>query len=176
MKLAADIPQLLNSSLQMSVMSLSQAIELLSAPEEIREEVTAKIEAGEDVTIQENKEAITQAKRERDNAQSELERLKREQEKAIEHGVKIELGKLETEMNQKRYQIEVNARELEELKKVRRELDVEVGALAVHKDAIKNIKIELASLTMQFSDAFDTGTIQNEVTGDWGAIYGALSG
>ena len=35
------------------LLGLSQAIELLSAPEEIREEVTAKIEAGEDVTIKE---------------------------------------------------------------------------------------------------------------------------
>lgn len=241
------MPQLLDSSVHTSVLGLKQAIELLSASEKVKTEVTAKIEAGEDVTIKEiqrlkkeaaelaqdkeslqndliakteqaesaeakvrfqkltvdavekqnnelrnrdqalidakvgeeraklileNQQAIAENKRIAENAQSELERLKREQSKVIKDGVKIELGKLETEMNQKRYQIEVNARELEELKKVRRELDAEVGALAIHKDAIKNIKIELASLTMQFSDAFDTGTIPNEVTGDWGAIYG----
>ena len=137
--------------------------------------IDAKVAEAKAVLILENQQAIAENKRIAENAQSEIERLKREQEKAIEHGVKIELGKLETEMNQKRYQIEVNARELEELKKVRRELDVEVGALAVHKDAIKGIKIDLASLTMQFSDAFDTGTIPNEVTGDWSAIYDALS-
>ena len=113
--------------------------------------IDAKVAEAKAVLILENQQAIAENKRIAENAQSEIERLKREQEKAIEHGVKIELGKLETEMNQKRYQIEVNARELEELKKVRRELDAEVGALAIHKDAIKNIKIELASLTMQFT-------------------------
>ena len=249
-KIATEMPELLGDSFRTCGMGVRHALELLSAPEEIREEVTAKIEAGEDVTVKEiqrlkkeasdaqlkaeslqndligktqaldaseakvrfqaltvesvekqnnelrnrdqslidakvseakavlileNQQAIAEAKRQAENSQCELERLKREQEKAIEHGVKIELGKLETEINQKRYQIEVNARELEDLKKVRRELDAEVGALAVHKDAIKSIKIELASLTMEFSNAFDTGTIPNEVTGDWSAIYDALS-
>ena len=41
LKLATDMPDLLDSSLQTSVMlNLTQAISLLSAPEEIREEVT----------------------------------------------------------------------------------------------------------------------------------------
>ncbi len=33
--------------------SITQMIELMTAPDEIREEVTAKIEAGEDVTVKE---------------------------------------------------------------------------------------------------------------------------
>ena len=145
MKLSTDMPQLLNSHASVNI-GLKQAIALLNAPEEIRETVTAKIEAGEDVTIK------------------EIQRLKKEAAELAQDKESLQ--------NDLIAKIEVNARELEELKKVRRELDAEVGALAIHKDAIKNIKIELASLTMQFSDAFDTGTIPNEVTGDWGAIYG----
>lgn len=54
MKLAVDMPELLNSNRQTSSdLNLNQALELLSAPEEVKTEVTAKIEAGEDVTIKE---------------------------------------------------------------------------------------------------------------------------
>ena len=53
-QLSKDMPQLLDYSVQSTVLpNLTQAIELLSAHEEIREVITAKIEAGEDVTIKE---------------------------------------------------------------------------------------------------------------------------
>ena len=44
MKLSTDMPQLLNSHASVNI-GLKQAIALLNAPEEIRETVTAKIEA-----------------------------------------------------------------------------------------------------------------------------------
>ena len=55
MKIAKSCPDLLNSNPATSrvLPSISQAVELLSAPEEVKTEVTAKIEAGEDVTIKE---------------------------------------------------------------------------------------------------------------------------
>jgi hypothetical protein len=63
MRLAADMPQLLDSKGAASpLLGLSQAIELLSATEEVKTEVTTRIEAGEDVTIKEiqrlKKEAV----------------------------------------------------------------------------------------------------------------------
>ena len=54
MKLAKDMPELLNANVQTSVhLKLNQAISLLNAPEEVKTEVTARIEAGEDVSIKE---------------------------------------------------------------------------------------------------------------------------
>ena len=252
MKLAAKMPEILNSNVATSqLMGLNQAIELLSAPDEVKTEVTAKIEAGEDVTIKEiqrlkkeaaelaqdkeslqndliakteqaesaeakvrfqaltvesvekqndelrnrdqslidakvaemkaklileNQQAIAEAKRIAENAQAELEKLKKERDNQIKLGVSSELQKYDSEIAQKTRQIEYQKQDLEKMQKIKHELDVEVGALAVHKKSIEKIKDNLSFLTVSFSDAFDTGTIPNEVTGDWGAIYGALSG
>lgn len=55
MRLATNHPELLNDSKGHTsvLLGLRQAIELLNAPEEVKTEVTAKIEAGEDVTVKE---------------------------------------------------------------------------------------------------------------------------
>ncbi len=55
MRLAKECPQFLNSNLASTPIlpSVTQMIELLSAPEEVKTEVMAKIEAGEDVTVKE---------------------------------------------------------------------------------------------------------------------------
>lgn len=52
-RLSKQMPNLLDSSVHSCVLGLKQAIELLSAPEELKDEVTTRIEAGEDVTIKE---------------------------------------------------------------------------------------------------------------------------
>lgn len=249
-KIATEMPELLGDSFRTCGMGVRQALELLSAPEEIREEVTAKIEAGEDVTIKEiqrlkkeaselaqdkeslqndliaktqqaesaeakvrfqaltveavekqntelrnrdqslidakvaeakavlileNQQAIAEAKRIAENAQGELEHLKKERDNQIRLGVSSELQKYDSEIAQKTRQIEYQKQELEKMQKIKYELDAEVGALAVHKKAIEKIKDNLSFLTVSFSDAFDTGTIPSEVTGDWSAIYDALS-
>lgn len=141
----------------------------------VDEQVQAKLADERAKLILENQQAIAENKRLAENAQHELERLKREQEKAISDGVTLELNKLTTEMNQKRYQIECYERDLNDLKKVKSELDAEVGALAVHKQAIKEIKNHLSFLTTSFADAFDTSVIPTEVAGEWDAIYFAIS-
>lgn len=249
MRLATARQDLVNSNSPSTAIlpSITQMIELLSATEEVQAEVTAKIEAGEDVTIKEiqrlkkevsdaqaakdtiqfaldekqarldwlemdkkaiaeqndelrnqlafkvdeqvqarladeraklileNQQAIAENKRLAENAQHELERLKREQEKAIADGVTLELNKLDTEIKQKRYQVECYERDLTDLKKVKSELDAEVGALAVHKETIKNIKEHLSFLTVSFTDAFDTACIPSEVIIEWESIHYALS-
>lgn len=55
MRLAKERPELLNSNwaLKPNLPSITQMIELLSADEKVNEVVTAKIEAGEDVTVKE---------------------------------------------------------------------------------------------------------------------------
>lgn len=83
MRLAKEMPELLNSNRQTSSdLNLNQALELLSAPEEVKTEVTAKIEAGEDVTIKEIQALKKQA--------AELTKSKQDAEQAL-FAVKQEL-------------------------------------------------------------------------------------
>jgi hypothetical protein len=250
MRLATDMPDLISNSQTSSNLGLNQALELLSAPEEIREEVTAKIEAGEDVTIKEiqrlkkeavdlahekqsillnlagandeiaekqkrinwleidrkgvieqndelrnrdqalidakvaeakaqlileNQQAIAENKRIAENAIADLERLKKDRDNQIKMGVSSELQKYESEITQKTRQIEYQKQELEKMMNVKRELDSEVGTLAIHKKAIEKIKDNLSFLTVSFSDVFDTTAIPSEVTGEWDAIFYAIS-
>lgn len=73
-RLAKEMPHLLDASFHPSGMGLKQAIELLSAPEEVKTEVTAKIEKGEDVTIKE----IQRLKKEAAEAKEKLEKANKD--------------------------------------------------------------------------------------------------
>ena len=137
--------------------------------------IDEKVKSALEIAKMQNLDAIRKAEESANLAKNELERLKREQQKAIQDGVTLELNKLETEMNKKRYQIEAYERDLNDLKKVKSELDADVGALAIHKQAIKEVKNHLTFLTTSFADAFDTATIPAEVSGEWDAIFYAIS-
>ena len=265
-RLSKDMPFLLDSLVPLTGLpNLTQAIELLSAPDEVKTEVTAKIEAGEDVTIKEiqrlkkeaadllseknaiqndlidktqrlddaiskvqfqaltvdaiekqngelrnelvfkveakveelvageraklileNQEAIAQAKRQASDAQddllklqqqkdSEIECLKREQDKAVSNAVGKKMLELDNEIRSKEQSILSLEKRTAELNATKNLLNKEVGAIQLHKQIIEGVKKDLSSLAIGFADAFDTGTIPNEVTGDWSAIYDALS-
>jgi chromosome segregation ATPase len=124
--------------------------------------------------ILENQDAIAQAKRDADNAKAEIERLKKEQAKAIKDGVFSEIQKRKTEIDQLEYRCESLQKQTNELKAVRDSLDIEVGAIAIHKESIKNAKEYLTFLSRDFADVFDTATIPPETTNDWQAIKSAL--
>lgn len=64
MKLAKEYPEYLDSNTQpvAYLPSMKQAIELLSAPDEVKSEVTAKIEAGKSVTVREIQELKAKAR------------------------------------------------------------------------------------------------------------------
>lgn len=243
-RLSKDMPFLLDSLVPLTGLpNLTQAIELLSAPDEVKTEVTAKIEAGEDVTIKEiqrlkkeaadllaekdaiqndlltakksaenyqtmygessrqrnelrdnqaqiidakaaemkaqiileNQQAIAEAKRIAENAQGELERLKKEQQKAIKDGIGKKMLELDNEIRSKEQSILSLEKRTAELNATKNLLNKEVGSIQLHKQIIEGVKKDLSSLAIGFADAFDTGTIPNEVTGDWSAIYDALS-
>lgn len=150
--------------------------------DELRNELVFKVDekveeriAGERAKlILENQDAIAQAKLIAENAQGELERLKKEQAKAIKDGVARELNTLQTKIDQKQYQLECHEKDIAELKQIKAGLDAEVGALQIHKEAIKNAKEQLTFLSGSFSDAFDTKTLPPETTNDWQAIKSAL--
>jgi DNA repair exonuclease SbcCD ATPase subunit len=124
--------------------------------------------------ILENQDAIAQAKRDADNAKAEVERLKKEQAKAIKDGVARELSTMQNEIEKKQYQIEMHNRDIEKLREVESSLFQEVGYLQIHKKAIKRIKDNLSFLSSDFADVFDTATIPPETTNDWRAIKSAL--
>ena len=146
---------------------------------ELAFKVDAKVEerlAGERAKlILENQDAIAQAKRERDNAQSELERLQKDQSKAIKDGVERELRSFDNQIAEKQTEIEIYSCQVEKLREVEKSLEREVGCLQIHKKSIEKIKDNLSFLTVSFSDAFDTNVIPAEVQGEWDAIYFALS-
>ncbi|MDD5214863.1 MAG: hypothetical protein PHQ03_04905 [Methylococcales bacterium] len=140
----------------------------------VNEKVEERIAGERAKLILENQDAIAQAKREAENAQGELERLKKDQAKAIKDGVFSEIQKRKTEIDQLNYKVESLQKQTEELKAVRNSLDAEVGALQIHQEAIKNAKEQLTFLSGSFSDAFDTKTIPPEIVNDWQAIKDAL--
>lgn len=147
--------------------------------DELRNLIDVKVSQGiseaRAALIQENQQAIADAKRERDNAQSEIERLKKERDTQIKNGIEKGLQDLDSEIRQKQSAIDYQKSEIEKLSQIKREIDVEVGALAIHKKAIERIKDNFSFLTVSFSDAFDTNVIPVEVAGEWDAIFYAIS-
>jgi vacuolar-type H+-ATPase subunit I/STV1 len=142
---------------------------------EVDKRATEKLELERAKLILENQDAIAQSKRIAENAVAEIERLKKERDNQIKLGVSSELQKYDSEIAQKTRQIEYQKQELEKMQKIKHELDVEVGALAVHKKAIEKIKDNLSFLAVSFDDAFETETIPAETISDWTAIYDALN-
>lgn len=124
--------------------------------------------------VVENSAAIQALEKQLSDANDKIAQQKKDYDKEVKDGVARELGKMETEINQTRYRIEMYERDLNDLKKVKSELDAEVGALAVHTEAIKEIQSNLSSLALHFSDAFDTNTMPPKTTNDWQKIKGAL--
>lgn len=141
----------------------------------VDEKVQQRLNVELEKLISDNNKAIEQAQQNAQAAQNELERLKRAQEKAIKDGVSLELNKLETEMNKKRYQIECYERDLNDLKQVKSELDVEVGTIAIYKTAVKEMKNHLSFFTTSFADVFDTNAIPNEFFTELQSISYAVS-
>ncbi|MDD2863973.1 MAG: hypothetical protein PHC99_04535 [Methylococcales bacterium] len=140
----------------------------------VNEKVEERIAGERAKLILENHDAIAQAKREAENAKGEIERLKKDQAKAIKDGVARELNTLQTKIDQKQYQLERHEKDIAELKQIKAGLDAEVGALQIHQEAIKNAKEYLTFLSGSFSDAFDTKTMPPEIVNDWQAIKDAL--
>ena len=137
--------------------------------------IDSQVEKAKADLILENQQAIADEKRKAENALAELERLKKEQAKAISDGVRRELSTMQNEIEKKQYQIEMHNRDIEKLREVEMSLEREVGYLQTHKKSIERIKDNLSFLTVSFSDAFDTNVIPAEVVGDWDAIYFAIS-
>ncbi len=251
MRLASKMPELLKGQSTALLPSITQAIELLSAPEEIKTEVTAKIEAGEDVTVKEiqrlkkeaadlkskneslqgdltvrigqidekqkridfleidrdgfkkqnnelrdnqqqiidakvseereklileNQESIAQAKRKAENAQGELERLKKEQAKAIKDGVFSEIQKRKTEIDQLEYRVESLQKQTADLTQARDLLEKDNGIIKQHLDSIGTIGEAIQDIKSALYLAEERGAIPVELVNEWSELSYAMSG
>jgi hypothetical protein len=136
--------------------------------------VSAVIATERAALILENSNTIAQVERERDNAANDIERLKREQDKAITDGIGKKMLELDNEIRSKEQSIYVLEKRTAELLETKSSLDNEVGLIQVHKRILESAKTELQAFTISFAEAFDTGTIPSEVTGDWQQIRTAI--
>lgn len=141
----------------------------------VESKVNERISETRALLILENQQALADAKRIADNAKDELSTLKKDQAKAIKDGVSRELFSMKSEIDQKRYELERYEKDVDALKKTKSELDVEVGALAIHKESIKEIKENLSFIAAHFDEAFYTACIPIEVMSEWESINYAFS-
>lgn len=140
MRLAKECPQFLNSNLATSPIlpSISQMIELMSAPEEVKTEVTAKIEAGEDVTVKE----IQRLKKEAAEAKQQTEALQNDllnaQQSATNYRIMFnESNKKCNELRDNQQQI-IDARVNEEKAKMILENQEAIAQVKRERDNAKN--------------------------------------
>ncbi len=136
--------------------------------------IDAKVSEQKAIAIQENQQAITEANRDRDNTANELERLKREQVKAIDDGIKRGLHDLDTEISKKQYAIEIHTRDIENLREVENSLNREVGYVQTHQRAIAKIKDNLSFVSVALNDSVETGVTPFDVLNDWQLIDAAI--
>lgn len=138
--------------------------------------IDAKIGEERAKLILENQDAIAQAKREAENAQSELERLKKEQAKAIKDGVFSEIQKRKTEIDQLEYRANSLKNQTAELTKARDLLEKENGVIKQHLESIGTIGEAIQDIKSALYLAEERGTIPVELSNEWSALNYALSG
>jgi hypothetical protein len=193
-KEAADL-KVKNESLQNDLMSKVQRLDEAEAKvrfqkltvdavekqnTELRDRDQALIDAkvGEERAklILENQDAIAQAKREADNAKAEIERLKKDQAKAIKDGVFSEIQKRKTEIDQLEYRVESLQKQTTDLSNARDLLEKENGIVKQHLESIGTIGEAIQDIKCALYLAEERGVIPVELINEWSALNYALSG
>lgn len=142
----------------------------------VEEKVEERIAGERAKLILENQDAIAQAKREAENAQAELERLKKEQAKAIKDGVFSEIQKCKTEIDQLEYRRESLQKQTADLSKARDLLEKENGIVKQHLESISTIGEAIQDIKCALYLAEERGAIPVELINEWSALNYALSG
>jgi len=137
--------------------------------------IDAKLSEERAKLVLENHQAIAEAKREHDNTKSEIERLKREQAKAISDGIGKKMLELDNEIRSKEQSVLTLENRTNELLETKRSLDKEVGLIQVHKQAFEAASKELHAFTTSFAEAHDTREIPAECFNDWQSLYYGIS-
>ncbi len=141
----------------------------------VNEKVEERIAGERAKLILENQDAIAQAKRERDNAQSELDRLKKEQEKAIKDGVSSEINKRKIEIDQLEYKVDSLKVQTVELTRARDLLDTQNGIVKQHLESIGTIGEAIQDIKAALYLAEERGAIPIELINEWSSLNFALS-
>ena len=137
--------------------------------------IDAKLSEERAKLVLENHQAIAEAKREHDNTKSEIERLKREQTKAISDGIGKKMLELDNEIRSKEQSVLTLENRTNELLETKRSLDKEVGLIQVHKQAFEAASKELHAFTISFAEAHDTREIPAECFNDWQSLHYGIS-
>ncbi len=138
--------------------------------------IDAKVGEERAKLILENQDAIAQAKREADNAKAEIERLKKDQAKAIKDGVFSEIQKRKTEIDQLEYRVESLQKQTTDLSNARDLLEKENGIVKQHLESIGTIGEAIQDIKCALYLAEERGVIPVELINEWSALNYALSG
>ena len=138
--------------------------------------IDAKVGEERAKLILENQDAIAQAKREAENAKAEIERLKKDQAKAIKDGVFSEIQKRKTEIDQLEYRCESLQKQTTDLSNARDLLEKENGIVKQHLESISTIGEAIQDIKSALYLAEERGAIPVELINEWSALNYALSG
>jgi hypothetical protein len=142
----------------------------------VESKVEERIAESRALLIQENQEAIAQAKRIAENAQGKLEQLRKDQAKAIKDGVFSEIQKRKTEIDQLEYRVESLQKQTADLSQARDLLEKENGVVKQHLESIGTIGEAIQDIKCALYLAEERGAIPVELINEWSALNFALSG
>lgn len=136
--------------------------------------------------ILENSNALQNAQKLIDDAQDtierlqqesadQLERFKKEKDKAIKDGISLELNKRETEIRQLDYQVESLQKQAAELRAARDLLDTENGTIKQHQESIKDINSAIQTIKSALFLADESGNTPVELIQAWNALSLAIA-
>lgn len=132
--------------------------------------------------ILENSNALQNAQKLIDDAQDtierlqqesadQLERFKKEKDKAVRDGISLELSKRETELRQLDYQVESLQKQATELRNARDLLDTENGIIKQHQDSIKDVGRAIQDIKGALYLANESGSIPIELMNTWHSLH-----
>jgi hypothetical protein len=137
--------------------------------------VNERISETRAMLILENQQALAEAKRIAENAKDELQRLKKDQEKAIKDGIFSEIQKRKTEIDQLEYRVESLQKQTADLIQARDLLDTENGIIKQHQDSIKDVGGAIQDIKAALYLANESGSIPIELMNTWHSLHAAFT-
>jgi hypothetical protein len=137
--------------------------------------VNERISETRAMLILENQQALAEAKRIAENAKDELQRLKKDQEKAIKDGIFSEVQKRKTEIDQLEYRVESLQKQTADLIQARDLLDTEHGIIKQHQESIKDVGGAIQDIKSALYLANESGSIPIELMNTWHSLHFAFT-
>ena len=152
----------------------------------VNEKVDEKLAIERATLILENSNALQNAQKLIDDAQDtierlqqesadQLERFKKEKDKAVRDGISLELSKRETELRQLDYQVESLQKQAAELRNARDLLDTENGIIKQHQESIKDVGGAIQDIKAALYLANESGSIPIELMNTWHSLHVAFT-